>query len=86
MAYIGVSVISGLASKVGKLMPPDSTETAAAILRLRDELISLRERHAERLTRAAYVGMTPGEANEHDKRRDKIRAIIQQLAVLQNVE
>ena len=64
-------------------MRENQSETVAAIHRLKQDIDSLSELQAEALTTATFVGMTPDEVTEYDKRGKKITELIRQLTLLQ---
>jgi hypothetical protein len=65
------------------LMRENQSETVAAIHRLKQDIDSLSEQQAEALKTATFVGMTPDELVEYDKRGEKITELIRQLTLLQ---
>jgi hypothetical protein len=61
----------------------DSSETAEAIHRLKEEIDKLTLQQTEALKMAIYVGMTPDEAKEYDERRRRILEFVLDLRILE---
>jgi hypothetical protein len=55
-------------------MSDETSETAAAIHRLKEEIDKLTREQAKALELATFVGMTTDEAKEYDQRRRAILA------------
>lgn len=64
-------------------MPPEPSDTAEAVHRLKEEIDKLTLQQAEALRMATLVGMTPDEAQEYDARRKLILKYVHDLAVLE---
>jgi hypothetical protein len=58
-------------------------ETEEAIHRLKQDIDLLSEQQSAALKRAAFVGMTPDEVIEYDKRGETRRELIRRLTLLQ---
>ena len=59
------------------------TETLTAVERIKEEIDRLTEEQSNFLRTATYVGMTPDEAKEYDKRRAGITSLVQELELLE---
>jgi hypothetical protein len=71
----------------GALMREDQSESvAAAIYKIKEDIDSLSEQQAEALKTATFVGMTPDEIIEYDKRSEKMTEMIRQLTLLQKTQ
>ena len=59
-------------------MPADSTDTVAAVHRLKREIDQLTQEQVEALKSATYLGMTAEQAKQYDERRKNITRLVQQ--------
>lgn len=64
-------------------MPPEPSDTAEAVHRLKEEIDKLTLQQSKALRMATLVGMTPDEAQEYDARRILILKYVHDLAVLE---
>jgi hypothetical protein len=64
-------------------VPPEPSDTAEAVHRLKEEVDQLTLQQSKALRMATLVGMTPEEAQDYDARRKLILKYVQDLAVLE---
>jgi hypothetical protein len=64
-------------------VPPEPSDTAEAVHRLKEEIDKLTLQQSKALRMATLVGMTPDEAQEYDARRILILKYVHDLAVLE---
>ncbi len=57
--------------------------TVQSVERLKKEIDRLTQEQAEVLRTATYIGMTPDESREYDKRRNHILTLIKELEGLE---
>jgi hypothetical protein len=67
-------------------MRENQPETVAAIHRLKQDIDSLGEQQSEALKNATFVGMTPDEVIEYDKRGETRTELIRRLTLLQKTQ
>jgi len=63
------------------MLPRESTNTLELIHTIKCEIDRLSEKQAEALKTATYLGMTPDEAKEYD-RRERIAELVHQMQLL----
>jgi hypothetical protein len=67
-------------------MPAEPTDTVLAVQQLKREIDRLTQVQADALKSATFIGMTPDEAKEYDERRQKIRELVKELALLEKAQ